>query len=420
MAPRNDSGQASIEHLGLIAVVALVLLAAGAISAIAAPGLLNRVTTTMQQAVCVVGGSACPTLGREACPVRREDRTRSTRLSFGIVRLADDRALTIEQRSDGSYVIGLAEGVGGGVGLTFGRGRLDASADGLLTGRAGRTWRAADRAAAQALVERLRRRALPAVEHVVRGIADLSGVASVEPGVESYTLSGRAAGSATANLGLGAIVNAGGEGDSGVELGVRIAAHRREVTAYVGLDGRVEAFFDALPALAVPRHGAHDRSRADDRDGGDDPLATVLNPGKLQQSGAAFGGGVIALRLAPGPKVTEIEVTATAGAGSGARELHVRLDPAIPEVAAALEAWRRAPADAGRLAELGRAAAGSASVDERRFALSMGDREYGGEVGVGPSLGLTAVKGLKVLTLRSQRSRPAGGVWEQRLDCEVV
>ena len=61
MASRDDSGQASIEHLGLMLVVALVLAAAGAISAVAAPGLVNRVSAGVQRGLCVVAGQRCGT-----------------------------------------------------------------------------------------------------------------------------------------------------------------------------------------------------------------------------------------------------------------------------------------------------------------------------------------------------------------------
>ncbi|MBO9532155.1 MAG: hypothetical protein J7513_04165 [Solirubrobacteraceae bacterium] len=422
MGTRDDSGQASIEHVGLVLLVALALLGAGAISAIAAPGLLNRVTTAMQRSLCVVSGAACPTLQREPCPMRRTERTRSTKVSLGFLRLGDDRALTIERRSDGSYVIGVVEGAGGGVGATVSRPGADASADAVLTGKAGRTYRAANAAEARALVERLQRRALPAADAVVAGVTDLVGLADADPAVDSYTLAGKGAVNAAAKLGLGELVGAGAGIDGGAEIGLRIAAHQREATAYIALDGRVNAFFDALPSASIP-HGKRRRGeRRDDPDGAAaaGPLAKVINPDKLEQEAEAFASGVVALRLAPGPRVLEVEVTGTVGAGAGAREVHARLDPESAEVAAALAAWRSSPIDAGRLAALGRAASANAALDERRFAVASEQREIGGEIGIGASLGLSSVKGLRTMTLVEQRSRPVGGVWEQRLDCEAA
>ncbi len=59
MAARED-GQASIEHLGLVLLVVLLLLGATAIAEAAGAGLSNRVTTAMQQALCTVGMQDCP------------------------------------------------------------------------------------------------------------------------------------------------------------------------------------------------------------------------------------------------------------------------------------------------------------------------------------------------------------------------
>ncbi len=421
MAPRNESGQATVEIVGLVVIVALVLVAAGGIAAIAAPGLSNRITTAMQRALCTVAGEACPALEREPCPMLRTDRTLATRLTVGWIRLGDDRAIAIERRSDGTYVVSLVEGIGAGVGAIATRGGFEGSADALLTGRAGRTWIASDRARAEALVRRLRKRALPGAEALVHGAADLVGLAGAEDGVEAYVVSGRGAVSAAAKLGLGSIVEGGVEGKGSVELGLRVAAHRKEATAYVSVDGRVGAFFDALPAASLPRGSAKrrpGRSSSDRED--EEPLGSLLNPDKLHRDIEAVAGGTIALRLAPGPRVLEMEVTAYAGVGGDRRELHARVDPQIPEVAAALSAWRADPASAERLADLGRAAAAGAAIDERRFRIQTSERDYGGAIGSGAGLGLEATRGLETAELIEQRSRPVGGVWERRLDCEAA
>lgn len=432
MAARDDSGQATIEHLGLVALVAVVLLAAGAIAAVAGPGLSNRVTTAWQRALCTVVGQSCPTLDREPCPLLRTDRTLATRVSIGWLRLGNDRALAIERRSDGTYEINLIEGIGAGAGATLTRSGLEGTIDALLSARAGRTFTAPNRQAAEALVARLRKRALPGAESLVRGAADLAGLAGAEPGVDAYVVSGRAAVSAAAQLGLGSILEGGAEADGAAELGLRIAAHRREATAYLALDGRVGAFFDALPSASLPRSSprgrgrggrpgrAHDRDDPSTGDRDDEGPGSVLNPDKLHADVERVAGGTIALRLAPGPRVLAVDITAMVGSGDERRELHARIDPEDPAVAAALHAWRRHPTDPNGLAELGRAAAASAALDERRYAIESSEKDYGGEVGSGPGLGLTVTKGLQTATLLEQRSRPVGGVWERRIDCEIA
>lgn len=427
MAPRDDSGQATIEHLGLVALVAVVLLAAGAIAAVAGPGLSNRVTTAMQRALCTVVGQQCPTLEREPCPLLRTDRTMATRVSVGWVRLGDDRALAIERRSDGTYEINLVEGLGAGAGATLTRSGVEGTVDALLSARAGRTYTAPNRDAAQALVARLRKRALPGAESLVRGAADLAGLASAEDGVDAYLISGRGAASAAAKLGLGSIIEGGADADAAAELGLRIAAHRREATAYLSLDGRVGAFFDALPAASLPRPTSRRPGRKttphdehDDHGDSDEGPGSIVNPDKLHADVERVASGTIALRLAPGPRVLAVDVTASVGSGDERRELHARIDPQDPEVAAALRAWRRHPTEPRALSALGRAAALSAAIDERRFAIESSEKEYGGEVGTGPGLGLTITNGLQTATLVEQRSRPVGGVWERRIDCEIA
>lgn len=436
MPQRDESGQATIEHLGLVLLVALVLLAAGAIATVAAPGIGNRVTTAFQRGLCVVTGEECPTLDRQSCPVLRTDRTLDSRLTVGWLRLGDDRALRIERRSDGSYVIALVEGVGAGAQAGESRGPADAGADGMLSGHAGRTYRVADPAAARALVARLRRRALPAADALVSGAADLAGLAAAEPEVESYVLAGRGAATASVNLGLGPLLELGAEGEAKVDVGLAVAAHRREATAYVSVDGRVGAFFDALPAVSLPhgrRPGRHqgDHEGRDDRDGGaprerdaghEAGSTSLLNPDAWHGDREVATGGTIALRLAPGPRVLEVDITAFTEVAGERRELHARIDPRSPGVAEALAAWRRAPADPAMLAALGRAASAGAALDERRYTVDDSEREHGAEVslGLGLELGATATQGLTTQRLVEQRSRPVGGLWETRLECAAA
>ncbi len=133
-----------------------------------------------------------------------------------------------------------------------------------------------------------------------------------------------------------------------------------------------------------------------------------------------MASGTVAVEMAPGPRVLAITVTGRSGSGAHQHEVHARLDPREPAVAAALASWRRAPLSGDALAELGRAASTSAAVDVRDYAVGEDSSEIGGQVGLGPGLGATLGKGLSTARLTAQRSRPVGGVWEQRLDCGLA
>lgn len=440
---RGDDGQASIEQMGLIAVIALVLVGAGGAVAAASPVVRNRVTSGFQHALCVVTGQECRILAPEACPMLRTVKTTGQGVAISYLRLGHDKILSIERRSDGTYGLSLLEGTASGLGIADQRG------GGVLTGdveaalmlglRAGRTYEAATPEAARALVERLRDEQLTAVRTLVRGAGDLAGLARTDPSVTSYVLAGDAALEALGKFGLGGIVETGGKYRASRGLGVRIAAHREEITAYATMDARASAFFEVLGEVSLPLRGR--RKPAPPASGGvdlrkppaggpsQDPRGSgegkgntfaVKNPLAQKHEGVGVTGGSLAMTFGPGPELKGIEVVGYAGHGSERRELRARLDPRDPAVRAALEVWRRDPADASKLADLGRAAGSGAAIDERRFKTTYSEHQHGGKAVVrGHALGLTFGSESVVSELVEQRSRPVGGVWEERLDCRA-
>lgn len=409
----GEDGQASIEHLGLVLLVVLLLLGATAIAEAAGAGLSNRVTTAMQRALCTVGMQDCPTLRREPCPMGRSERTRGLRVAVGWIRLGDDRALQVERRSDDTYAITLIEGVRGGIGALASIGALTAEAAILRGADAGRTYEVRGRAAADALVRRLRSERLPAASTLLAGAADLTGLRRADPSVSSYTLAGTAIAEAGIASGYRDLLEGGLDGMARNQIGLRISTREPRATAYLQLDGRVNAFFDLLPKVIVSGGQGTGGRRFAPHDG----ESSALLPGVGSQGRTAMASGTIALELAPGPRVLAVTVTGRAGSGSHQQEIHARLDPREPAVAAALASWRRAPLSGDALAELGRAASTSAAVDVRDYAVGEDSSEIGGQVGVGPGIGITLGKGLTTARLTDQRSRPVGGVWERRLDC---
>ncbi|MDQ8044665.1 MAG: hypothetical protein AAGC46_13430 [Solirubrobacteraceae bacterium] len=417
--PRGEDGQASIEHLGVMAVVAIALVAAGGGVAVAAPSVLNRVTTGIQQALCTVTGEACVTLAREPCPTLRTAKTTDQGLTIASMQLGHDQVLSIERRSDGTYAISLVEGAQRGVegeeGADLGRGTAAVEGTASVGLRAGRTYTASTPAEARALVARLRDQKSVAVRSVIAGVADLAGLERADPQVSSYVLAGTGAVSALGKFGLGELAAVGGKLSASGELGVKIAAHERQITAYARLDGAATVFFDALQNLSLPiEHTSGGRTAKGH--------AVAGNPIGVQRRADAVAGGSIALRYGPGPTLLEVEVVGSVGTGSRQREIHARLDPSDPAVSSALAAWRRSPTSTDSLSALGRAAAGSAAVDVRTFATTdtHDAHEHHASIGLdGITFGGRYGSRTKVSELLEERSRPVGGLWEQRLDCVV-
>ena len=401
MGTRSEHGQATVEHLGIVALVALVMLGAGAISAVAAPGLLNRVTGGFQRALCVVTGQACLVLADEPCPERRQTDRSSQAVTVGWLRLGHDRVLFIERRSDGTYLLSLMEGARAGAGVARGvrGGGGDAEGEADLTAgwKGGRQYVAATPDEARALVRRLRSDPVPALSTEVAAAMDLAGLRDADRSVDAYVLTGDVALDAVARFGFKGVLEGGAEFASSEELGVKIAAHRKELTAYVKADAKISAFYDAFTKAGVK--GAELSSRTPTR------LEGALS-------------GTVALRFGPGPKLLGVEVVVSASTSSRQRELRARLDPSEPAVAAAIAQWRRNPTDAGAVHALGAAAAEYGALDDRTFALTDSE-QTGGLAGatakVAAGLELTDERAIGLL--EEQRSRPSGGVWETRLDC---
>ncbi len=408
----GDDGQASIEHLGLVLLVVLLLLGATAIAEAAGAGLSNRVTTAMQRALCTVGMQDCPTLRREPCPMGRSERTRGLRVAVGWIRLGDDRALQVERRSDDTYAVTLIEGVRGGVGAMASIGALTAEAAILRGADAGRTYEVRGRAAADALVRRLRSERLPAASTLLAGAADLTGLRRADPSVSSYTLAGTAIAEAGIASGYRDLLEGGLDGTARNQIGLRISTREPRATAYLQLDGRVNAFFDLLPKVIVSAAGHGRAPRCT-------PRRRVVGAPARSRLAGPHRDGLRHHRTRAGPRAASARRHRHRARRSGShqQEIHARLDPREPAVAAALASWRRAPLSGDALAELGRAASTSAAVDVRDYAVGEDSSEIGGQVGVGPGIGITLGKGLTTTRLTDQRSRPVGGVWERRLDC---
>jgi hypothetical protein len=161
----SDHGQASLEYLAVVALVAPVLGVAMAVLVTTALG--EQVMAAFARALCVVTGGPCDDAAR-ACVVGARQHTEGGHLNLVIWRVGGQTVELRETRADGSIAVTLvdqgAAGLDVGTGLEahvrWGTSSWAAGAElraAVLAERAsGRTWVVRDAAAAQALVGRVR------------------------------------------------------------------------------------------------------------------------------------------------------------------------------------------------------------------------------------------------------------------------
>lgn len=158
----RQRGQASVEWLAVVALVAVVF---GLGAALAQAGYVGRrVTREMARAICLVGSGDCRR-DQEPCVVGSLANRQGMTVHLLFYRLGEDKLGVVEERSDGTFAVSLEDGISGGLegagGLkaAFQVGKLGLSIGGEVTaavlahlGR-GRTWIAGSRAEAQRILE---------------------------------------------------------------------------------------------------------------------------------------------------------------------------------------------------------------------------------------------------------------------------
>ena len=112
-------GQASLEYLGVLALVAVVLAAAAVLGPV--PDLAGAVGAQIRRALCIVTGADCLTrAGPLPCVTGAVEDRREREAHLVVVRLADGRVVLREQRSDGTVAVTVAQSNAGGSALVFG------------------------------------------------------------------------------------------------------------------------------------------------------------------------------------------------------------------------------------------------------------------------------------------------------------
>jgi hypothetical protein len=99
----DDRGQASIEWLGVVALVAAVALTLG-VAVGGGASAAAAVVRQMHRALCIVSGGVCD-LDRRPCVVGTDATIDEAHLNLGIWRIGRDELILRERRSDGSVLV---------------------------------------------------------------------------------------------------------------------------------------------------------------------------------------------------------------------------------------------------------------------------------------------------------------------------
>jgi hypothetical protein len=164
----STEGQASVEWIAVVALVAVLLGATG--TALAQAGFLGRsVTRQLARAICVVSAGDC-WRDREPCVIASDSKAGNAAVQLAVVKLGGGRIAVVEQRSDGTFAVTrgssalLTIQASTGPQHGFSLAGLNLSAAAALTAayggtaEAGRTWILPSRAAVDELLDGLRDR----------------------------------------------------------------------------------------------------------------------------------------------------------------------------------------------------------------------------------------------------------------------
>jgi hypothetical protein len=387
---RSQAGQGTVEYVAILALVAAVLAAGIAGAAVLAPGIGNAVVGQVRHALCIVAGRSCAV--REAarpCVVRTARDERREAVSIGFLQLGAGRVVLRERLSDGTLRLTVLHraraGASAGAGSKVRVGGLDvdvgahaqATVAGLIGG--GQVFEVRTDAEGDRILRRLRAGGSPTLD-AMRRLVGSDGLPEadaglIEGGVDARLDLGVSTGDAKAG------VSGGGEN----VLGRRVDRRTGETTWYLRLDRNLPAFADALLGeVSGELDGDALLAVTEDRDG------------RMTQLSALFGGR----------------------AGSARRwEAEARVGLDDPEVRAALDAWRSAPLSDHAVAGLGRALAGRATLDLRRYARSASSDSDGASGSAGVRVAVELGHDTESTRLVEASTRPPGGLWERRLDC---
>jgi hypothetical protein len=402
---RCSRGQAAVDYVALIGVVAVLLALGTGLATGRAPGIVNAVAGQFRHALCVVGGGPCPDLSPQPCAVASRRDARHYAISLVIVRGDHDRYVLREQLSDGTVRLTVARS--GALGAEFATGgRVKVSVRGRTVGMtdevragiqgviaSGKVFLARDAREAAGFMRAIGDGDDPPAaarevfyEGGVRGLATI-GIGNSVAGATlrgfSETMIGGRRDRRTGGVTLSARAGSAGWGLLTVALGGPVATHERNVSLAVKLDRHRRATELSLSATGALAGGA------------------AWPPGLSR----ALGGRVSAM---------------SADARGRRFEVAARLDLRDPLVAAAWEDFRDHPGSGRAIRVLGETIAERAHFDVRTYRTKSTSSGVSAGIGQVVQLGGEYEHLIEDSRLVAASSRPSGGLWERRFDCVVA
>lgn len=406
-SPRSAGGQASVDYVAALALVAVVFGLAAA--AVGAPWLAPRLAQAIRHGICVVSGSLCTPgdaarAGLDPCAIHR--RTEAERAgATAVLRIGRGDSMVVERFSDGrariTFVDGAEAGVEGGVGAKLPTGPSGEARVGVgVAFNRGRvyefeSWRDAGRFLARYADEETLsgegRRLLR--ELCWRCPAAIEGRGIELPEPDARFVEGGSYADLTAQAGVevpsgGRPVEAEAElRASEVEVLGRRRAGRR-TTWYLRLDGAVSAELGAIVASLTAAGQGEAVLELTLSEAGRPVLARVRAAAALgaevELAGLSLDAGELADRL----RAAAAEPAEIGAAGGAGVEVAVALDLTDPAnanaVRSALIPGGSAFARAQRLAALGRRLDVDGAVDVRTYRTTRSSDEE--EMGAGDVL----------------------------------
>ena len=401
-------GQATIDYVALIAVLALLLGAATAVAATGAPGVTNAVMSQLRRALCIVTGQACTSHRELPCVVASRRDAKHVAVSIVVVRIDGDRYVLREDLSDGKVRLTMSHRGGAGGELASGT-RVRIKAGGRTTGAERSVNVSSQAVLGQGEVHiAANDREADAILRELRGSGPL-GIGRDGPQPQETFLEGGIRALSRAGIG-GPAAQASLESLQEMVIGVR--SHRVTGERTIYLDGGGTTW-GLLAGLGIGPSGSLDR-RAN--------LALKLDRDRRPIELSLTASGTIAAGGSLSPVFSrrggEAEASGSSADLTGRRwELEVRVDLTDPEVAAAWGAVRSNPASPAAIRALGAIMRTRGHLDARVYAVSSESDGAAASIAHVVKLGGELDRTTESASLLSASSRPPGGVWERRVDC---
>ncbi len=402
---RGQHGQGTVEYVGIIFVVA-VLIALGASTALGAVprDIWSTVRREIHRALCIVTGGDCYQ-DSAPCPVASQSDSTEWSVSILVVKGGQTKTVLRELRSDGTVAVTVTDAKLGGLENGFGveghlsMGRKSFGVGGALRASIlaelghGRTWIMPNRAAAEGLVGRVKEDLpVPAPDEEL-------DEKEIQFGAEGEARRG----------GARATLEAGATGKYGMLT--NHATGRRTIFLDAGVKGEASASLGG----AKGELGGSDAER----------YALTLGPDgrwldlAVLRTGEVRGSGGLPVKLGPAGKrlrarggrqwVTETHLDLSDAENLvAAQALVTKLRALPPDPVGLAQAMARA---SRRLDEHGVINARTYSVDREEFG-------GGGHVAAGPKIGGEYQRSHERTRLLSAATRGIDGEWRERADCE--